>query len=66
MLYEVITRMIRLRGFGDERPAISLKREVEHEAAVVLAAAANGVHTPRLRRVAGVGPDAMALVYDLV
>jgi uncharacterized membrane protein YbhN (UPF0104 family)/tRNA A-37 threonylcarbamoyl transferase component Bud32 len=59
-------RMIKLRGFGDERPFTSLRREVEHEAAVSLTAAAAGVRTPQLRRVVEVTPDAMALVFDAV
>lgn len=57
-------RMVKLRGFGDERPFASLRREVEHEAAVALTAAAAGVRTPQLRRVVDVTPDAMALVFD--
>jgi undecaprenyl-diphosphatase len=65
ILYRVY-RMVKLRGFGDERPAISLRREVEHEAAVSLTASANGARTPQLRRVADISPDAVLLVYDHV
>lgn len=59
-------RMVRLRGFGDERPSVSLRREVEHEAAVSMAATANGVRSPQLRRVLDVAPDAMIFVFDHV
>lgn len=59
-------RMVKLRGFGDERPFASLRREVEHEAAVALTAAAAGVRTPQLRRVVEIAPGALAIVLDAV
>ena len=58
-------RFLRFRNIGDERPFGSLRRTVEHEALVSLAARDVDVLTPRLRAVAGVG-DAMLLAYDAV
>ena len=58
-------RFLRFRDIGDERPFGSLRRTVEHEALVSLAARDVGVVTPRLRAVAGVG-DAMLLAYDAI
>ncbi len=57
-------RMARLKGFGDERPFASLRREVEHEAGMSLAASAAGVATPQMLRVADVTPSAMLIAYD--
>ena len=57
-------RMIRLKGFGDERPFASLRREVEHEAGMSLTAAAAGVSTPQMLRVADVTPSAMLIAFD--
>ncbi len=57
-------RMIRLKGFGDERPFASLRREVEHEAGMSLSAAAAGVSTPQMLRVADVTPSAMLIAFD--
>lgn len=57
-------RMLRLRGFGDERPFTSLHREVEHEAAMSLSASAAGVQTPRMLRVADVTPTAMLIAFE--
>ncbi len=57
-------RMARLRGFGDERPFASLRREVEHEAGMSLAASAAGVTTPQMLRVADVTASSMLIAYD--
>ncbi|MDJ0923291.1 MAG: lysylphosphatidylglycerol synthase transmembrane domain-containing protein [Acidimicrobiia bacterium] len=57
-------RMARLKGFGDERPFASLRREVEHEAGMSLAASAAGVATPQMLRVADVTAGAMLIAYD--
>lgn len=65
ILYRIY-RMVTLRGFGDERPFASLHREVEHEAAMALNAAAGGVSTPALRRVADIDAGAMLLAFDNV
>ena len=59
-------RMVRLRNVGDERPFSSLRRTVEHEALVALAARDVGVRTPRLRAVCSVGADSFVLAYDLI
>ncbi len=59
-------RMIRLKGSGDERPFASLRREVEHEAGMSLTAAAAGVHTPQMVRVADVTATSMLIAFDEV
>lgn len=56
-------RMIRLRRAGDRRPFSSLRRSVEHEAFLSLAAQARGIRTPELVTVADVGSDGMLLAY---
>jgi uncharacterized protein (TIRG00374 family) len=57
-------RTVRLKGFGDERPFASLRREVEHEAGMSLAASSAGVATPQMLRVADVTAGAMLIAYD--
>ena len=59
-------RYLRLKNVGDERPFISLRRAVEHEALVSLQARDTGVRTPRLRAIAEVGTDSMLLAFDHV
>jgi uncharacterized protein (TIRG00374 family) len=59
-------RWLRLKNVGDERPFVSLRRAVEHEALVSLQARDVGVRTPRLRAIAAVGADSMLLAYDHV
>ena len=59
-------RYLRLKNVGDERPFISLRRAVEHEALVSLQARDAGVRTPRLRAIAEVGTDSMLLAFDHV
>ncbi len=59
-------RMFRLKGSGDERPFASLRREVEHEAGMSLTAAAAGVHTPQMVRVADVTATSMLIAFDEV
>ena len=59
-------RTVRLTGFGDERPFMSLRREAEHEAAMSLTATSAGVRTPQLVRVADVGPNSIVLLFDAV
>jgi undecaprenyl-diphosphatase len=61
-----IYRMLRLRNVGDERPFSSLRRTVEHEALVALAARDVGVHTPRLRAMATIGRESFLLSYDRI
>ncbi len=57
-------RMLRLKGFGDERPHASLRREVEHEAGMSLTASAAGIRTPQLLRVADVTASSMLIAFD--
>ena len=59
-------RYVQRRDLGDERPFSSLRRAVEHEAFLALAARDVGVRTPRLRAVATAEPNAMVLAYDAV
>ena len=59
-------RFIRLKNVGDERPFLSLRRSVEHEALVSLLTRDAGVRTPGVRAVAGVGDESMLLVYQFV
>jgi undecaprenyl-diphosphatase len=57
-------RFVRLKNVGDERPFLSLRRSVEHEALVSLLTRDAGVRTPGVRAVAGVGDESMLLVYQ--
>jgi glycosyltransferase 2 family protein len=58
-------RTARLRG--DEGGVFgSVRRAAEHEAVVSLKAQSDGVRTPRLRGIAGVGPNAFLLAYEAV
>ncbi len=52
------------RDLGDERGFSTLRRTVEHEALVALAARDLGVRTPRFRAFAHVAPDAFVLAYE--
>jgi undecaprenyl-diphosphatase len=54
------------RSFGDEKPFSTLRRAVEHEALVALAARDLGVRTPRLRAFAAVEPNGFVLAYDAI
>jgi undecaprenyl-diphosphatase len=57
-------RSIRPHRLGDERPFSTLRRAVEHEALVALAARDLCVRTPRLRAVATAEPNGYVLAYD--
>src|SRR5687768_554549 len=59
-------RWFRLRDPADQRPFTSLRRGVEHEALLSLAAHADGVPTARLVAVAEVEPEGMLLAFDYV
>ena len=59
-------RYLRLKDVGDDRPFSSLRRTVEHEALVSLAARDVGVRTPRMRSVVKSGSDSMLLAYDAI
>ncbi|MGZ4704375.1 MAG: protein kinase domain-containing protein [Acidimicrobiales bacterium] len=59
-------RTIVPHDFGDERSFSSLRRTVEHEAMVAMAARELGVRTPPFVALASVDPDAFVLVYELI
>ena len=59
-------RRITPRDFGDEKPFSTLRRAVEHEAFVALAARDLGVRTPRLRAFTTADPNGYVLAYDAI
>jgi hypothetical protein len=59
-------RWLRRRDLGDERPFSSLRRGVEHEALVALAARDLGIRTPRLLAFATAEPNGFVLAYEAV
>ena len=59
-------RMVGRRELGDERPFSSLRRAVEHEAMVALAARDFGIRTPRLAAFASAEPNSFVLAYEAV
>ncbi len=59
-------RRLQPRDFGDERPFNSLRRTVEHEALVALAATSLGVKTPPLRAFATADPNGYVLAYEAI
>ena len=59
-------RRINPRDLGDEKPFSTLRRTVEHEALVALAARDLGVRTPRLRAFASVEPNGYVLAYEAI
>jgi undecaprenyl-diphosphatase len=61
-----IYRGIQPRNLGDERPFSSLRRAVEHEALVALAARDVGTRTPRLVAFATAEPNGYVLAYEAV
>jgi glycosyltransferase 2 family protein len=64
---DVLFRLVRSltpRNLGDEKPFSSLRRAVEHEALVALAAAHAGVRTPPLAGFASAEPGAFVLAYE--
>jgi undecaprenyl-diphosphatase len=54
------------RDLGDERPFSTLRRAVEHEALVALAARDVGIRTPRLIGFATAEPNSFVLAYDAI
>ncbi len=54
------------RHLGDQRPFSSLRRAVEHEALVALAAHDLGVRTPRLVAFARADPHGFVLAYEAI
>jgi len=59
-------RRVLPRDLGDERPFSSLRRAVEHEALVALAARDMGTRTPRLAALARAEPNGFVLAYEAV
>jgi undecaprenyl-diphosphatase len=59
-------RRISPRDFGDEKPFSSLRRAVEHEAFVSLAARDLGVRTPRLRAFSTADPNGYVVAYEAI
>jgi uncharacterized protein (TIRG00374 family) len=59
-------RAVRYRSPGDDRPFISIRRSVEHEALVSFQARDVGVRTPRLRSLAAVGEDSFLVAFDRI
>ena len=65
MLFRLYRR-IAPRDFGDEKPFSTLRRAVEHEALVALAARDLGVRTPRLRAFTTAHPNGYVVAYDAI
>ena len=61
-----IYRWAQRRDLGDERPFSTLRRGVEHEALVALAARELGVRTPRLAGFATADPNGYVLAYEAI
>ena len=61
-----VYRMLGRRDLGDERPFSSLRRAVEHEAMVALAARDLGILTPRLVAFATADPNSFVLAYEAI
>ena len=59
-----VYRWAQRRDLGDERPFSSLRRAVEHEAFLSLAARDLGIPTPRFRALASAEPGAFVIAYD--
>jgi undecaprenyl-diphosphatase len=61
-----VYRWAQRKDLGDERPFSSLRRGVEHEAMVALAARDAGILTPRLVGFATAEPNAYVLAYEAI
>jgi glycosyltransferase 2 family protein len=59
-------RRVMPRDLGDEKPFSSLRRAVEHEALVALAARDLGIRTPRLAAFSTAEPNAFVLAYEAI
>ncbi len=59
-------RRIQRRDLGDEKPFNTLRRAVEHEALLALAARDLPLRTPRLRAFATAEPNGYVLAYDKI
>lgn len=65
LLFRLYRRIVP-RDLGDERGYLSLRRAVEHEALVALAARDMGSHTPRVVALASAEPASYVLAYEAV
>jgi undecaprenyl-diphosphatase len=66
---DLLFRMYRTalpRDLGDERGYLSLRRAVEHEALLALAARDQGARTPRFVALAPAEPDGFVLAYEAI
>jgi glycosyltransferase 2 family protein len=59
-------RSLTPRNLGDEKPFSTLRRAVEHEALVALAARDMGIRTPRLEALTTAEPHAFVLAYEAI
>jgi undecaprenyl-diphosphatase len=59
-------RRLQPRDLGDEKRFSTLRRAVEHEALVALAARGLGVRTPRLVALATAEPNGLVLAYETI
>lgn len=59
-------RSVQPKNLGDERPFSSLRRMVEHEALVAMAAGQLGIRTPRLVAFATAEPNGFVLTYEAI
>ncbi|MGH9276781.1 MAG: TIGR00374 family protein, partial [Acidimicrobiales bacterium] len=65
LLFRVYRRILP-RDLADERGYLSLRRAVEHEALLALAARAIGIRTPRFLALADVQPASFVLTYEAI
>jgi len=65
LLFRLYRRVLP-RDLGDERGYLSLRRAVEHEALLALAASGLGVRTPRFVVLASADPAAFVLAYEAI
>jgi undecaprenyl-diphosphatase len=65
LLFRLYRRVLP-RDLGDERGYLSLRRAVEHEALLALAATGLGVRTPRFVALASAEPAAFVLAYEAI
>jgi len=61
-----VYRSVRYRDLGDDRPFVSLRHRIEHEALCALQAYADGVPTPRLVLLTDFPHNARLLAFDTI
>ncbi len=59
-------RMLTLKRSGDREPFTSLRRAVEHEALLSLAAAAHGIRTPKMDAVSAMPEGGFLIAYEAI